>query len=200
MESRIIIPEAALKRHPDKPTPVTIFTIGHSTLIMSDLIRHLTLNTIDTIIDVRSIPYSRIAPQFSKKNLEDVLTEIGFSYRFAGKYLGAYPDGVRPPPGSNPDWSVLASRAAFKIGISRVIDLGRDHRVVLLCAEENPYNCHRHHLIAPALIESGAHVMHLRHNGRKFLLTRMPKLRKPSGRYATPLLEGDATYTKELFE
>ncbi len=198
MNSRIIIPEEALRKHPDRPPPPVVFTMGHSTLKMSELIRHLTVNGIDTVIDVRSIPYSRIAPQFSKQNLEAVLTSIGFSYRFGGKYLGAYPDGRKPPPGTVIDWPALAARAAFRIGISRVMELAVDHRVVLVCAEENPYNCHRHHLIAPAVIEAGGNIMHLRHNGRKFLLTRMPRLRKPSGRYASDSAADDRS--RELFE
>ena len=140
-----------------------VFTIGHSTTNPCDLIKLLILNHIEVIIDVRSIPYSRVAPQFNKKALEAIMLDGGFDYRFGGKFLGAYPGGKRPEVRVRPDWKKLAERDEFKQGIDRVVQLATQKQTVLLCAEENPYRCHRHHLIAPALIAKGFRVIHIRH-------------------------------------
>jgi len=147
--------------------PLVVYTIGYGRLIPSDLIRLLVVNRINVVVDVRSIPYSKYSPQFNKRSLEQNLTDCGFEYRFGGKYLGAYPDGRKPPPGMIPDWKALSVRKEFKHGIRRIEELAQQHRVGLLCAEEKPYRCHRHHLIAVTLIKMGIRVIHLRHDGRK---------------------------------
>jgi uncharacterized protein (DUF488 family) len=38
-------------------------------------------------------------------------------------------------------------------------------RTVLLCSEEDPRRCHRHHLVARSLIDVGVRVLHIRHSG-----------------------------------
>ena len=50
-----------------------LFTIGCSILSLDDFIRNLKINKINVIADVRSIPYSRITPQFNKENLQERL-------------------------------------------------------------------------------------------------------------------------------
>ncbi len=152
----------------------TVFTIGHSTIEPYKLVRKLLFHHIEVVVDVRSIPYSKYAPYYNKKQIRKLLRESGFDYRFGGKYLGAFPGGKRPPEGSTPDWAALASREEFRIGIRRVIELAQTQRVVLLCAEENPFRCHRHFLITPALMESGIRVVHIRHAKPDFLVTRIP--------------------------
>jgi uncharacterized protein (DUF488 family) len=36
----------------------------------------------------------------------------------------------------------------------------------VMCSEENPYICHRHHLIEPAVRDRGVQVLHIRRDGR----------------------------------
>ena len=38
-------------------------------------------------------------------------------------------------------------------------------RTVLLCSEEDPRRCHRHHLVARSLLDAGVRVLHIRHAG-----------------------------------
>ncbi len=152
---------------PDSDNPITIFTIGHGRISIYNLIRLLVLNRIQLVIDVRSIPYSRMAPQFNKNSLEMNLRESGFEYRYGGKHLGGFPTGKKPAPGMNIDYQWMAEQTIFKQGIRRVIELAERDRLVLLCAEENPYHCHRHHLITPALLKMGIQVIHIRHSGQR---------------------------------
>ena len=67
--------------------------------------------------------------------------------------------------------AVLAEQKKFKKGIDRLLTLAHTDRLVLLCAEEDPYHCHRHGLITPALLKSGCQVVHLRHDGQKHTVT-----------------------------
>jgi uncharacterized protein (DUF488 family) len=151
----------------DETQVVRIYTIGHGALKTFEFVRLLAINRIEVVVDVRSIPFSRAAPQFNKPTLEMNLAEAGFEYRYGGKHLGGFPDGHRPSPEISPDWAAMAVREEFKSGIERVIDLASARRVALLCAEENPFRCHRHKLITPVLNESGIVVVHLRHDGSK---------------------------------
>ncbi|MBN1356559.1 DUF488 domain-containing protein [bacterium] len=153
----------------------TVYTIGHSNLEPYQLVRLLVLNMIEMVIDVRSIPYSRSVPQFNRETLEKLLTDSGMEYRFGGKHLGAYPDGIKSAGREKADWYALSQRPEFRQGIQRVLELAKSKRIALLCAEENPVRCHRHHLIAPALIETGLRVVHIRRDGSLEDLERDPQ-------------------------
>lgn len=52
-----------------------INTIGHSTYYVTDFISLLKRNKVDTIVDVRSTPYSRFASQFNKESIQHILIE-----------------------------------------------------------------------------------------------------------------------------
>jgi uncharacterized protein (DUF488 family) len=144
-----------------------ICTIGHSVLQTGELIRLLAVNRIETVVDVRSIPFSKKAPQFNKSVLEVNLKDASIEYRYAGQFLGGYPDGYTSTPRTSLDWKNLSERPDFIRGIRRLIEIASETRVAILCAEENPYRCHRHLLIAPALMEAGVRVVHLRHDGSR---------------------------------
>ena len=51
-----------------------IYTIGHSNKAIEDFVNKLTENKVDTVVDVRSIPFSKYNPQFNRfaKNVRDV--------------------------------------------------------------------------------------------------------------------------------
>jgi uncharacterized protein (DUF488 family) len=144
---------------------IIIYTVGHSNHEPYKFIRLLALKRIELVVDVRSIPFSKTVPQFNKLKLETLLRDSGIEYRFGGKYLGAYPDGVKPSRDKPVDWGVLSERPEFKKGISRLLELAQTKCTALLCAEENPHRCHRHHLIMPALRAENVRVIHIRRDG-----------------------------------
>src|SRR5579863_7087591 len=59
----------------------TIYTIGHSTLTLAELIDRLKQVTVDLLIDVRAIPRSRTNPQFNIEVLPASLADVGITYR-----------------------------------------------------------------------------------------------------------------------
>jgi uncharacterized protein (DUF488 family) len=69
----------------------TLFTIGHSAHSTEKLAELLRSHHISVVVDTRSAPYSRFAPQFDRELLQRSLVAAGIRYLFLGAELG----GVR---------------------------------------------------------------------------------------------------------
>jgi uncharacterized protein (DUF488 family) len=65
-----------------------VWTIGHSRHELGDFIQKLHVNEISALVDVRSIPMSRMAPQFNEGSLKKALSAAGITYISMGKELG----------------------------------------------------------------------------------------------------------------
>ncbi|HEX7368234.1 MAG TPA: DUF488 domain-containing protein, partial [Candidatus Saccharimonadales bacterium] len=59
---------------------MTVFTIGHSTRELAELVRILKHYQIAVLTDVRSVPRSRHTPQFNEDNLAKILPRSGIEY------------------------------------------------------------------------------------------------------------------------
>ena len=66
-----------------------LYTIGHSTRSIDDLIAALRAHHIQTLVDIRAFPMSRRLPQFNLESLETSLPEAGIRYLWM-KALGGY--------------------------------------------------------------------------------------------------------------
>jgi uncharacterized protein (DUF488 family) len=135
-----------------------IFTIGHGAESFGELARRCGPHRITTIVDVRSRPYSRHAPDFRKERLEGLCAEAGLGYRWLGNLLGGLPGGTVT---DRSDWSAVAASPGFLAGIAELEGLAANGRIVLLCAEVDPAACHRSLLVAPTLTERGYPVRHI---------------------------------------
>jgi uncharacterized protein (DUF488 family) len=145
----------------------TIFTIGHSNHGMEKFIALLNENRIDVIVDIRSRPYSRYASQFNKAALEDSIRANGLKYLYLGDKLGGRPDDKRfYDPEGQVVYSRISATPEFHEGVERLIKGANEYRLALTCSEENPLNCHRHHLVSKALEERGVTIIHIRGDGR----------------------------------
>jgi len=144
-----------------------IYTIGHSSQSYEEFAALLLNNGIEVVVDVRSAPYSRFAPQFDRELLNRSLTQSSIKYLFLGNELGGRPN---QPDYYDAQGHVLYGRivsdAAFASGIGR-LDRGiSGFRVVLMCGEENPAHCHRRLLVGRVLMERGHQLLHIRTDGR----------------------------------
>ncbi|MBM3696856.1 MAG: DUF488 domain-containing protein, partial [Actinobacteria bacterium] len=123
-------------------------------------------HAVATIIDVRSHPYSRHAPEFSRPLLEGLAAASGFGYRWRGDALGGRPsDPLLLSTGGSLDDGALRRSPRFRAALVDLAALAAGAGVVLLCAEERPEHCHRARVIAPVLEEMGLQVVHLLHDG-----------------------------------
>jgi uncharacterized protein (DUF488 family) len=144
---------------------VTVWTVGHSTRSGEEFAQILLAHGIQVLVDVRSFPGSRRYPQFNKLALAESLASIGINYRHEPR-LG----GRRTPRADshNTAWRNASFRAyadhmeseEFRSGVEALLELARDARGAVMCAEALWWRCHRS-LIADYLKAAGHSVVHI---------------------------------------
>jgi len=140
-----------------------IFTIGHSTNTIGAFIEYLKHHQIDTVVDVRSIPYSRFASQFNKEDLSVSLKEKNVFYIPLGNNLGArYEEKELLFEDGKVDFSKVIITKKYQEGICRVErGIKKGYKIALMCSEKNPIECHRFSLISNYLHKKGYIVNHI---------------------------------------
>ena len=164
-----------------KSVQMKLYTIGHSNHSSLDFIKLLEENGIMQLVDVRSAPYSRYNPQFNKESIANELSQHDIQYAYAGKFLGGRPTDPacykqkKIPEGGvdylhEVDYPEVMKRSWFVQGIDRLLEMADQDLTAIMCSEEDPALCHRHHLIARYLIDvhPEVHVLHIRGNGKIF--------------------------------
>jgi uncharacterized protein (DUF488 family) len=144
-----------------------LFTVGHSNYEAEVLLTLLEGAGVTALADVRSSPYSRRLPHFSRGPLEALLRSKGIAYVFLGRELGGRPaDPALYDPEGWADYERIRATATFREGLQRLVRGLERYRIALLCGEEDPLDCHRGLMIAPALVELGLAPVHIRRDGR----------------------------------
>lgn len=138
-----------------------VYTIGHSNVEFEKFLNLLNLNEIEVLVDVRSVPFSKYVPHFNKENIKMKLEEAGIEYIHLGDKLG----GMQKDKEGKICYDVTEKSEEYIKGISMLIKLAGNKKTVIMCSEEDPDKCHRHHLIAQTLLRRGAVVFHIRGNG-----------------------------------
>ncbi|MFL6195412.1 MAG: DUF488 family protein [Thermoanaerobaculia bacterium] len=147
-----------------------VFTLGHSTRAIEELLALLTGHGIRTLVDVRRYPGSRRHPQFSRDALAASLEGAGIRYLHEpdlGGRRAARPDSPHTA------WRVEAFRGyadhmetpAFQAALERLIRQAAETPTAILCAEAVPWRCHRR-LISDALVTRDIPVLHILGPGR----------------------------------
>jgi uncharacterized protein (DUF488 family) len=147
--------------------PPTLFTVGHSNHTEAVFLELLTRHEIGVLVDVRSQPFSRYSPQFNDRYLKATLSESGIRYLFMGDQLGGRPEGDEFfDEAGHALYYRMAESSTFLAGIERLERGVHDHRVAIMCSEENPEVCHRHLLVTRVIREHGIDIQHIRADGR----------------------------------
>jgi len=143
--------------------PEKCFTIGYGDYPIDRFITFLQNIDIDTIIDVRSSPYSRFNPHFNRENLDKSLKEKDIQYQFMGDRLGGrYTDPGLLFPDGTVDYRKVQDTENFQEGINEVLlIISSGKKIALMCAEKEPERCHRFALISPVLQSKGISVIHI---------------------------------------
>lgn len=126
-----------------------IYSIGHSQLHFFNFAKLLRKYQIKVLVDIRSRPYSRFAPQFNRTSLEMQLSKIGIIYIFKGQNLGGKDENIDFE--QNIQWLSKQAR--------------KEQNVAIMCSEAEPLKCHRHLLIEPQLKKYGVEVIHILKDG-----------------------------------
>jgi uncharacterized protein (DUF488 family) len=143
-----------------------LFSVGHSNHSMDRFLNLLRAGGVTAVADVRSRPYSGRCPQFNRPELEAALREADLWYAFLGHELGGRPGSMRLyDSDGRVDYERVRRTAAFQQGVDRLIRGCDQQRIVMMCSEEDPLECHRGLMIAPELVERGLAPLHLRGDG-----------------------------------
>ncbi len=145
--------------------PPVVYAIGHSTRTIEDFIEILQSHSISLLVDIRTIPKSRHNPQFNAQTLKTRLEAKCIAYvhlKELGGLRKAKKDSV------NTCWQKASFRGfadymqtrEFASAIRKLLRLAKLGRTVILCAEGNPFRCHRA-LVADALVVRKVRVLHI---------------------------------------
>jgi uncharacterized protein (DUF488 family) len=148
---------------PDSQSYLPLFTVGHSNLDFLPFVKLLKDQSVDLLIDVRSQARSGRFPQFSQPGFDKMIEDAGIRYLFLGEELGGRPedeDAYRPD--GVVDYRARRKSYAFQRGVERVVKELQHVSCALLCAEEDPLECHRFLMICPELVRMGIRPLHIR--------------------------------------
>jgi uncharacterized protein (DUF488 family) len=91
----------------------TVYTVGHSTRPLDELVEMLKQNGVRLLVDVRTAPGSRKNPQFNKDHLSEVLpSQLGLRYLWLGKELGGLRKAVKGSE-ANAGWDNASFRGKW---------------------------------------------------------------------------------------
>lgn len=144
----------------------TLFTIGHSTRSLDELVEVLKKHDIQTLVDIRAFPMSRRLPHFNRESLEKALPAAGIQY-ISMKALGGY---RKKTLADSPNTALRNSSFRnyadymlspdFEAAARELIRLAEQGRTAYMCAERMWFQCHRM-LVSDWLVAHGNEVFHI---------------------------------------
>ena len=146
-------------------THQAIYTIGHGGREVKTFLELLRQNDISFLVDVRSQPYSRYQPDFTKQALEGHLDRYNIRYVFMGDSLGGRPDDPTCYTDGKVEYERVRVQDFYLSGIERLEKAWlQGLGVVLLCSELKPEQCHRSKLIGRTLAKNNIKIAHIDEN------------------------------------
>ncbi|MBV8440343.1 MAG: DUF488 domain-containing protein [Hyphomicrobiales bacterium] len=153
--------------------PNPFFTIGHSTRPIEAFVALLKDADVRLLVDVRTIPRSRMNPQFNRDALPASLAAHGIGYQHLPSLGGLRGRQRDVSPETNAFWdnasfhnyADYAMGEEFRSGLEKLRELGRAERAAVMCAELPWQRCHRR-IIADYLLAAGEEVVHILGPGR----------------------------------
>ena len=143
-----------------------LFTIGHSTRTLAELIETLQAHSIQTLVDIRAFPMSRRLPHFNRESLEKALPEAGIRYVWM-KALGGYRKKILDDSpnialrnASFRNYADYMLTADFQAAAKEVLRLAEQSRTAYMCAERLYFQCHRM-LVSDWFVANGYEVFHI---------------------------------------
>jgi uncharacterized protein (DUF488 family) len=149
--------------------PVQVFTIGHGTRPLAELVETLAEAGVGTLVDVRRFPGSRRNPQFNQGPLENALAAAGIDYRHAielGGRLSGETGEERFPCIRVAAFRSYAARMGTPAWQAALAEAVGAPAPCFMCAETPWWRCHRR-LIAELLAARGHEIVHLLGPGRR---------------------------------
>ena len=144
----------------------TLFTIGHSTRSLDELIAVLQAHSIQTLVDIRSFPMSRRLPHFNRESLEETLPKAGIRYVWMKDLGGRRQKSLEDSPNvalrndSFRNYADYMLTPEFERAVGDLIKLAEHSLTAYMCAERVYFKCHRM-LVSDWLVAHGHEVLHI---------------------------------------
>ncbi len=144
----------------------TLYTIGHSTRSLDELVSALKAHGIETLVDIRAFPMSRRFPHFNRESLEGELPKCGIRYVWM-KALGGYRKATRQDSPhtalrntSFRNYADYTLTPEFEQAMSELLQIAEHSRTAYMCAERVYFHCHRM-IVSDWLVADGHEVLHV---------------------------------------
>ena len=161
-------------RSPTFGNAPTLYTIGYGARPLDELVAALKTHHIECLLDVRSSPYSKFKPEFSREPLEAALKAHGIRYLFVGDTLGGQPRDPDCYTDGKVGYEKVRQQPFFQSGLERLRQAHAQRlRAVLMCSEGRPEQCHRSKMIGEALAAAGIPVCHIDEDGQLLTQTQV---------------------------
>jgi uncharacterized protein (DUF488 family) len=144
----------------------TIYTIGHSTRTIDELIAALRAHRIMTLVDIRAFPSSKRLPHFNRGAMEASLAAAGIDYRWKPEMGGrrGKPRNDSPNTGlRNESFRAYADHMLteeFQNAAAEVLRWAAERPTAVMCAEKMWFQCHRM-LVSDYYTAHGNEVLHI---------------------------------------
>jgi uncharacterized protein (DUF488 family) len=149
----------------------SIFTIGHSNHPLDRFLALFAQHKIEALVDIRRFPGSRKHPHFNRENLAAVLQESGVEYHWLEALGGRRPKQRDDSPNlglENEGFRNYADymlNGEFREGAENLLELARQKRTAIMCAEGLFWQCHRR-LVSDFLVANRVTVQHIMPTGK----------------------------------
>lgn len=138
-----------------------LYTVGHSSQSLEEFLSLLQHHGINCVVDVRSVPASKYAPQFNEESLRRFLKPHSIQYLPFGDEFGARRTDCINDDGQV-DFEMAVTTPLFQQGVERLMKgLKRGFRIALMCSEADPLECHRFSLVSRYFHNQGIEVFHI---------------------------------------
>jgi uncharacterized protein (DUF488 family) len=142
-----------------------LYTIGHSTHTIAELVALLRQAGVDLLVDVRAFPRSRTNPQFNEDTLPGSLAAVGIGYRHLAALGGRRQRSREARLSPNTLWrnqsfrnyADYAATEVFRAGLDELRSLLPERCCAIMCSEAVWWRCHRR-IIADYLLSEGISV------------------------------------------
>jgi uncharacterized protein (DUF488 family) len=147
-----------------------LYTIGHSTRTIDELVAALKAHRIQNLADIRAFPMSRRLPHFNRDSLQQTLPAAGVHYEWM-KGLGGYRKKIlEESPNialrnqSFRNYADYMLSPEFEQSMTELLALAESSRTAYMCAERPYFRCHRM-LVSDWLVAHGHQVLHIDASG-----------------------------------
>jgi uncharacterized protein (DUF488 family) len=165
----------------------TLYTIGHSTRTLDELVSALKAHRIETLVDIRAFPMSRRLPHFNREALENELPKLGIRYAWM-KSLGGYRKATREDSphtalrnASFRSYADYTLTPEFEQAMKDLLRIAEQSRTAYMCAERVYFRCHRM-IVSDWLVAHGNGVLHIDAEGPTRPHTLMAEARMIEGK------------------